>query len=186
MTATVLPDDAARVLHFWFEEYGPKDWFAKNAAFDEAIRSRFGALHAGAARGELDGWAETPAGALALILVLDQFSRNLFRASAKAFACDPKALALARRAVAKGYIDGFGEAERAFFLLPFEHSEDPADQELSVRHFGRFSDPLYRDAAEKHKAIIDRFGRYPHRNAALGRASTLEEIAFLAGPGSSF
>ncbi len=181
-----IPPDADRVLDFWFEEHGPEDWFVKNAAFDEEIRSRFGTLHAEAARGVRDGWAETPKGALALIIVLDQFSRNLFRGSAKAFACDPQALALARRAVDRGFHLGFDEPERAFLFLPFEHSEDPRDQELSVEYFAGFSDPRYRDAAEKHKAIIDRFGRFPHRNAALGRASTPEEIAFLSGPGSSF
>ena len=184
--ATVSDLDVRGVLRFWFEEHGPKDWFAKNSDFDAKIRARFGALHERAARGELDGWAGTPEGTLALIVVLDQFSRNLHRNDAKAFACDPKALGLARMALDRGFLSGFGEPERAFFLLPFEHSENPRDQEISVMHFGRFSDPLYRDAAEKHKAIIDRFGRYPHRNAVLGRPSTPEEIAFLTGPGSSF
>lgn len=191
MTVTVHPADAltpeaAAVLSFWFEEHGPKEWFAKNSDFDAKIRARFGALHARAARGELDDWAETPEGALALLVVLDQFSRNLYRNDSGAFACDAKALGLARMALDKDFLAGFGEPERAFFLLPFEHSENPRDQDISVRYFGRFSDPLYRDAAEKHKAIIDRFGRYPHRNAALGRPSTPEELAFLAGPGSSF
>jgi uncharacterized protein (DUF924 family) len=183
---TALPAEAARVLAFWFEEHGSKDWFAKNPALDEAIRERFGALHAQAARGDLDGWAETPKGALALIVVLDQFSRNMYRNDARAFACDPKALGLARRAVERGFHLGLGESERVFLYMPFEHSEDPRDQELSVGYFAGFSDRLYVDAAVKHKMIIDRFGRFPHRNAALGRASTPEEMAFLAGPGSSF
>ncbi len=193
MTATVpLPDDAApafdvqRVLDFWFKEHGPKDWFAKNPDFDAKIGARFGALHARAQAGELDGWAGTPAGALALLVVLDQFSRNLYRDRAEAFACDAKALAVARKAVDRGFHLGFGEPERVFFFLPFEHSEDPRDQELSVGYFADFSDKLYVEAAEKHKAIIDRFGRYPHRNKILGRASTPEEIAFLSGPESSF
>lgn len=183
---TALPAEAARVLAFWFEEHGPKDWFAKNPAFDAAIAERFGALHARAARGALDSWAETPKGALALIIVLDQFSRNMHRDSAKAFACDAKALGLARRAVDRGFDRGLGEPERVFLYLPFEHSENRRDQELSVEYFGRFSDKLYVEAAEKHKVIIDRFGRFPHRNKALGRASTPEETAFLAEPGSGF
>jgi uncharacterized protein (DUF924 family) len=186
MDNRALLPDAVRVLDFWFKEHGPKDWFAKNPDFDAKIRDRFGALHAAAARGELDGWAETAEGALALILVLDQFSRNLYRNSAKAFASDAKALRLARRVVDQGLHDGLGELERVFVFLPFEHSESPSDQELSVRYFAPYADKTYVDAAEKHKAIIDRFGRFPHRNAALGRDSTPEEIAFLAGPESSF
>ncbi|MCC7016768.1 MAG: DUF924 domain-containing protein [Rhodospirillales bacterium] len=180
-----LPD-AARVLDFWFKDRGAEDWFAKNPDFDAEIRAGFGTLHALAAEGKLDRWAETPEGALALIVVLDQFSRNLHRGSAQAFACDPKALALARQAVERGFHLGFGERERVFLFMPFEHSEDPRDQELSVKYFAGFSGKLYVEAAEKHKAIIDRFGRFPHRNAALGRESTPEEVAFLAGPESSF
>jgi uncharacterized protein (DUF924 family) len=181
-----LPADAARVLAFWFEEHGPKDWFAKNPAFDAELGRRFEALHVRAAQGVLDSWAETPKGVLALIIVLDQFSRNMYRDSAKAFARDSKALDLARQAVVRGFHLGLGEQERVFLYLPFEHSENRRDQELSVQYFAGFSDKLYVEAAEKHKAIIDRFGRFPHRNQALGRASTPEEIAFLAGPGSSF
>ena len=177
---------ASEVLDFWFEEHGPKDWFAKNPEFDAKIRSLFGALHARAARGELDDWIETPKGALALILVLDQFSRNLYRDSARAFACDPKALEITRLAVEKGLHNGLAERERVFVFVPFEHSEDRRDQELSVKYFASLADKSYLEWAEKHKAIIERFGRYPHRNAALGRKSTPEEIAFLAGPGSSF
>jgi uncharacterized protein (DUF924 family) len=184
--SAALPPDAAAALAFWFEEHGPKDWFAKNPAFDAKIAERFGDLHARAARGALDSWAETPKGALALIIVLDQFSRNMHRDSAKAFACDAKALGLARRAVDRGFDLGLGEPERVFLYLPFEHSENRRDQELSVGYFGGFSDKLYVKAAEKHKVIIDRFGRFPHRNKALGRASTPEETAFLAEPGSGF
>lgn len=174
------------VLDFWFEQHGPEDWFAKNPEFDAKIRARFGSLHAVAVRGELDNWADTPEGALALILVLDQFSRNLYRNSAKAFASDAKVLRLARQVMDRNLVNGFGARERVFIFLPFEHSEDPRDQELSVKYFAPYADKIYVDAAEKHKAIIDRFGRFPHRNAALGRESTPEEIAFLAEPGSSF
>ncbi len=191
MTATALSADAlspeaAAVLAFWFEEHGPKDWFAKNPAFDAAIAERFGALHARAARGALDSWAETPKGALALIIVLDQFSRNMHRDGAKAFACDAKALGLARRAVERGFDDRLDDREKTFLYLPFEHSETPADQELSIRSFAKLADKSLLGWAEKHKMIIDRFGRFPHRNKALGRASTLEETAFLAEPGSGF
>lgn len=180
------PALASEVLDFWFKEHGPKDWFAKNPEFDAKIRARFGALHARAERGELDHWAETALGALALILVLDQFSRNLHRDSARTFASDAKALGLARLAVEKGFHNGLDERERVFVFVPFEHSEAPRDQELSVKYFAGLADKSYLEWAGKHKEIIDRFGRYPHRNAALGRESTPEEIVFLAGPGSSF
>ena len=186
MTENSLSADAGAVLAFWFEEHGPKDWFAKNPAFDAEIGRRFGALHARAARGELDSWAKRPRGALALVIVLDQFSRNMQRDSVKAFACDAKARDLARRAVDRGFDGQLDDREKTFLYLPFEHSEDPRDQELSIRCFARLADKSLLGWAEKHKAIIDRFGRYPHRNAALGRASTPEEIAFLAEPGSSF
>lgn len=180
------PDQALAILDFWFKEHGPKDWFAKNSEFDAKIRARFGSLHAAAGRGELEGWAKTAKGTLALILILDQFSRNLYRDSAKAFALDAQALRLARQVIDGVLHNGFGEQERVFVFLPFEHSEDPRDQELSVAYFAPYADKTYVEAAEKHKAIIGRFGRFPHRNAALGRTSTPEEIAFLAEPGSSF
>lgn len=176
----------AEVLDFWFKEHGPKDWFAKNPEFDAKIRSRFSALHAAAGRGELDDWAETATGALALIVILDQFSRNLYRDNAKAFALDARALRFAKRAVEKGFHKNLDQRERPFMFLPFEHSEDPRDQELSIEYYAELGDKSLLEWAEKHKAIIDRFGRYPHRNAVLGRASTPEEMAFLAGPGSSF
>ena len=180
------PKQATEVLEFWFAEHGFKDWFAKSPEFDAEIRARFGPLHAAAVAGELDHWAETPAGVLALILMLDQFSRNLHRGNARAFAADAKALGLARQVLERGLDNGLGDLERAFLFLPFEHSEAPRDQELSVQCFAGIADPLYLKSAAEHKAIIDRFGRYPHRNAALGRESTPEEIAFLAAPGSSF
>lgn len=186
------------VLDFWFgspdsPEYGlsrPK-WFRKSEAFDEEIRTRFGALHARALAGELADWALTPIGACALIVVLDQFSRNLFRHQAKAFAGDALALAVARRLVAAGGDQRLPTAQhRVFVYLPFEHDESLESQHLSLALYEQLAkvsglvDNL--DYARKHAVIIERFGRYPHRNAALGRASTPEEIAFLKAPGSSF
>ena len=181
-----LPNRTAEVLEFWFKDHGPTDWFAKNPDLDAQIRDRFGALHAAASRGDLDDWAETAKGALALVVILDQFSRNLHRASALAFANDARALKIAKSAIAKGFDQSLSEPQRVFLYLPFEHSEDARDQELSVKYFASLADKLYVESAKQHKAIVDRFGRYPHRNAALGRASTPDEIAFLATPGSSF
>ncbi|VVE52601.1 membrane protein [Pandoraea capi] len=186
------------VLDFWFgtpdaEVYGMArpEWFRKSDAFDEAIRARFGALHARAVAGELSDWADTPLGACALIVMLDQFSRNLFRHRAEAFAGDAQALAVARRLVEAGDDRRLPTAQhRVFVYLPFEHDESLESQHLSLALYEQLAqasglvDNL--DYARKHAVIIERFGRYPHRNAALGRASTPEEIAFLKQPGSSF
>ena len=182
---TPLPS-AESVLHFWFDELRPAQWWARSDAVDETIRSRFGALHQAAVRGELAGWRDTAPGRLAEILVLDQFSRNLHRDHALAFASDPLALALAQLAVAVGADRQLEVARRAFLYLPYMHSE-----RLSVHAQARelFATPgleRNRDAEARHLAILERFGRYPHRNAALGRVSTPEEIAFLLTPGSSF
>ena len=184
--ASTLPARATEVLDFWFKDHGTKDWFAKNPDFDAKIRDRFAALLVEAGNGKLDSWGGTARGALALIVVLDQFSRNLNRDGALAFANDARALRLARQAIAKGFHKELALRERSFIYLPFEHSESKSDQELSVRYFIELGDSTFLEAAKKHKAIVDRFGRFPHRNAALGRTSTPEEIAFLAGPGSSF
>ena len=173
------------VLRFWFEEAKPEQWFEKDDAFDRAIRSRFGALHAEVAAMDDTaclGDAET---ALAAAIVLDQFSRNIFRDTPAAFAADGKALRLAAGAVARGFDQRVPVERRQFFYLPFEHAEDAGAQARSVALFA----PLGADYgrwAEAHKVIIDRFGRFPHRNAILGRVSTPEEIEFLAGPDSSF
>ena len=176
---TVVPDD---VLAFW-RAAGPAKWFRKNPAFDREIRERFLATHEAAAAGHLADWEATPEGALALAILLDQLPRNMFRDSARAFATDPLARAVAERAVARGFLQRVPSGERMFFQLPFEHSENLADQErslaLSREIGGGKADPY----AEGHADIIRRFGRFPHRNKVLGRTTTPREQAFLDGGG---
>lgn len=174
------------VHDFWFVETRPEAWWTRDPAFDAAIRRRFAALHGQAGRGELWAWRATPRGRLAEIIVLDQFSRNLFRDSAQAFALDLAALVLAQEAVAAGVQLALAPAERAFLLLPWMHSESRAVHVEAERLYREFAPPENLDFELRHKAIIDRFGRYPHRNAALGRVSTPEEVEFLKQPGSSF
>lgn len=187
---TMLATAARDVLDFWFVQAGPDRWFGGDAGFDAEIRARFLTLQEAAAAGQLDDWAGTPLGALALCLVLDQFPRNLFRGTARAFATDPKARAVARAAIDQGFdVDpGIDNDHRLFFYLPFEHSEDLEDQRRSValqrdRMTGPDVDPSYVDYAQRHLAVIEQFGRFPHRNAILGRASTPEEEAHLAKHG---
>jgi uncharacterized protein (DUF924 family) len=170
------------VLDFWFG-LDRKAWFEKNPAFDGEIRHRFLTLYEGAASGKLDAWREAPDSCLALVIVLDQFPRNMFRGSARAFAADPMARAAARVIVERGWDKGYTEDERSFAYLPFEHSESLADQEESVRLFQ--GNPNF-EWARRHWEIIQRFGRFPHRNATLGRRSTPEETEFLKTPGSAF
>lgn len=188
----------AEVLAFWFgapgsAEHGQlrKCWFEKNAAFDAEIRRRFLPLLEAAAAGRLDDWAAQPDSLLALIVLLDQFPRNLFRDSPRAFATDAKALALARLAVAQDFDSRLMPVARAFIYLPFEHSEDIAMQDRAVALFAGLASQgeafaSYLDYAERHREVIRSFGRFPHRNAILGRASTPEEIAYLARPGAGF
>lgn len=179
---TVEPPLYAEIVQFW-SEAGPKRWFAKDAAFDQAIRSEYEIVHLAAARGEYADWAETPEGALALVLLLDQFPRNLHRGSAGAFASDPLARQVASAAIAAGHDQAFAQDLRVFFYLPFEHSEDAADQDRSVALIGALDLPDYQRFAVMHRDLILRFGRFPHRNALLGRESTTEEAAYLAGGG---
>jgi uncharacterized protein (DUF924 family) len=174
------------VLAFWFADEAQALWFEEDATFDAACLDRLGGLAEDAAAGRLDAWAATPRGALALVILLDQVPRNLHRGTPAAFAQDAKAREVARRAVAAGLDADLGPAERHFVYLPFEHSEDATDQALSVDLIGRLEDAEWSEHARRHRDIILRFGRFPHRNAALGRLSTPEELAFLAGPGSSF
>lgn len=184
------------ILDFWFGRPGTAgygetrdEWFRKDAAFDDAVRAGFGQVIETALAGGFADWAD-PRGALARILVLDQFTRNVFRDTPRAFAGDALALALGREAVARGDDGTLISVERWFLYTPFEHAEDRAAQERGVELFTRLRDetglaaPL--EWAQRHAAVIRRFGRFPHRNALLGRTSTPEETAFLAAPGSRF
>jgi uncharacterized protein (DUF924 family) len=172
----------AQVLDFWFGA-GPQKWFSKDDAFDAAIRQRFLPTYEAAAAGRLNDWQATPAGALALVIVLDQFPRNMFRGSPRTFAADPLALAVAKRAVAQNFDGQLDLPKRNFFYLPFQHSENLADQERCVELSRQNSDAEGVKWAELHADIIRRFGRFPHRNAVLGRVSTPEEQAFLDAGG---
>jgi len=179
--------DAADVLAFWFEEIEPKAWFTKDTDFDRRVTERFGAAHARAAAGELDHWQERAEGALALVLLLDQFPRNMFRDSPRAFASDAGALAVAKQAIVRGLDMELVGDRRIFLYMPFQHSEELADQRRSVELFAeRLDSENMLGYARRHLAIIERFGRFPHRNAVLGRANTPEEAEFLEEKGSSF
>ena len=178
---TAHPND---VIGFW-RQAGPAKWFKKAVAFDEAIRLKFEPTHHRAARGEYDAWAETSEGALALLILLDQFPRNLYRNSAHAFATDPKARSIALAAIEKGFDRQVEPLMRNFFYLPFEHSEDLADQDYGVVLCAETGEPDDLKWARLHRDIIARFGRFPHRNAALGRTTTPEEQEFLDEGGFS-
>lgn len=177
---------AQDILHFWFEELTPQQHFMKDPALDAAMRVRFEATLQAAARCELFAWRATPAGRLAEILVLDQFSRNVYRDTARAFAQDALALALAQELVASGQDHSLPTAQRVFAYMPYMHSESALIHEQALALFTQPGMENNLDFERRHKAIIDRFGRYPHRNAILGRTSTPEELAFLSEPGSSF
>jgi uncharacterized protein (DUF924 family) len=179
---------ASEVLRFWFgegPEYGKahKRWFVKDAAFDAEVRNQFADLHAQLANNH--EWLDDRRSCLARIVVLDQFPRNMYRGSARAFSSDVLALEAARHMVAKGWDRRLLPVEKQFVYLPFEHSESLADQERACELMQPLGEDLY-DWALRHRAIIERFGRFPHRNAILGRASTPEEIEFLKQPGSGF
>ena len=180
-------EQASEVLAFWFTETLPRQWFAKDPAFDALLRQRFLALTRSAIAGELEAWSTEPTGALALVLLLDQFPRQIWRETPRAFAGDPQALALSLKAVALGWLEAEAVHERRqFWLMPLMHSEDLAVQEEALPLLERFSDPRTADFARRHRDVIARFGRFPHRNAALGRDSSAEELAFLQTPGSRF
>lgn len=171
------------LLTFWFEDVDPKRWFAGDRALDEAIRRRFSAQYAEAAAGRCDDWADSVDGALALIVLLDQFSRNLFRDDPRAFAMDAKALGVAERALAQGFDRAARPERRPFFYMPFMHSENLADQRRSVALFAALDGGAqWLDYARRHMRIIERFGRFPHRNEMLGRPNTPEEAAWLDSP----
>ena len=177
--------DAADVLRFWFEEISPPQWWRRDPIFDQTVRTRFGEVHEAASQAELWRWRETTDGRFAEIIALDQFSRNIHRDDARAFACDALALGLAQEAVRVGADLEIVLERRAFIYMPYMHSESRLIHATAVELF-RERAPANLDYELRHKAIIDRFGRFPHRNAVLGRASTSDELAFLAEPGSSF
>ncbi len=176
----------AGVLEFWFEEIKPSEWFAKDLKLDELIMHRFAELHASANCCELFEWRATPQGRLAEIIVLDQFSRNMFRNLPASFASDPLSLALAQEAISVGADKSLTAIERSFLYMPFMHSESAVIHDVSVPLFAANGVKSSLKFAHKHKEIIDRFGRYPHRNVILGRLSTDAETKFLKQPGSSF
>ena len=174
------------ILHFWFEELTAKQHFVKDAVLDETIRTRFGDTLEAAARCELFAWRATPEGRLAEIIVLDQFSRNVYRDTPRAFAQDALALVLAQELVASGHDGSLPVAQRVFAYMPYMHSESALVHAQATVLFSQPGVEGNLDFELRHKAIIDRFGRYPHRNTILGRTSSAEELAFLAEPGSSF
>jgi uncharacterized protein (DUF924 family) len=196
----MIPDPTPKqVLAFWFggelhepvSEQRQQQWFKKDSQFDQAIRDQFLSTYGAAAAGELDQWQTSPAGALALAIVLDQFPRNLFRGSAQAFATDAQALVVAQGAIAHGWDYQFPPLQRWPFYMPFEHSEILEHQQRAIELFCQLSqeDPSlnhFLDFARRHHGVIERFGRFPHRNALLGRATTPAEAAFLQQPGSGF
>lgn len=181
MTKTESAIESAEVVTFW-RDAGPRRWFAKDDAFDRTFREGFLDAHLAAARRELDHWTVDAQGCLALLILTDQYPRNAFRGTAHMFATDALARHYARGAMRLGHLAQVEPALRPFFLLPFEHSEDMSDQDLSVQLFSTL-DEASRDWADKHRDIIRRFGRFPHRNALLMRESTADELEFLAGGG---
>ena len=179
-------DEAEAVIAFWFAPGLDERWFVADPAFDAEIRERFQPLVERAAAGDCDDWIGSPRGALALCLLLDQFPRNIWRGSPLAYACDAKAREVSRAVIAAGLDRQLPAQQRPFLYLPFEHSEDLADQERCVALMRDLDDEELLDYAQRHRDIVARFGRFPHRNVVLGRESTAEEVEFLQQPGSSF
>jgi uncharacterized protein (DUF924 family) len=179
------------VLDVWFSDHARERWFEVDPVFDAELRCRFGAALEAACHGELAAWEHTPEGCLALVILLDQVTRNVYRGSARAFENDRRALAIAEAALASGHDRAVPADRRLFFYLPFQHAEDLAHQRRSVELFEQLASELPADDdnleyAHRHLAIVERFGRFPHRNAALGRTSTPAELAFLREQGSAF
>jgi uncharacterized protein (DUF924 family) len=179
-------DMFGEILKFWFEEINPSQWWKKDDDFDKLIVDRFSETHAGAACCELYEWRVSARGRLAEIIVLDQFSRNMFRGSPRAFANDPLALALSQEAISANADKALSPAERSFLYMPFMHSESLKIHEVAVGLFKQTGIQSSLDFELRHKRIIEQFGRYPHRNSILGRKSTEQEIEFLNQPGSGF
>lgn len=178
--------DYPDIIGFWFEEATAKQHFSKDEAFDAQIRARFSDTHAAAARGELFEWRDSPEGRLAEIIVLDQFSRNLFRDSPHAFACDSMALVLTQEAIRAEADQDLSQQQRLFLYMPCMHSESRHIHAIALTLFESLGLEENLKYEQRHKAVIDRFGRFPHRNALLGRESTPEELEFLRQSGSSF
>lgn len=188
-----MPTPLEELLTFWFDSTDPQqmashkqDWWMKNDAFDQRITKDFSPLFHLAQSGELEEWKKTALGCVGLVLLLDQFPRNMFRGQAEAFDCDPQARALTRHVLSRGFDQTLPIGPRLFLYLPLEHSEDLDDQNQCVELVKSLQDEDYLDYAQQHQKIIAKFGRFPHRNDALGRKSTPEEIEFLKQPGSSF
>ncbi|HEX4597502.1 MAG TPA: DUF924 family protein [Burkholderiaceae bacterium] len=175
---------AEEVIRFWFQEISPKQWWAREPAFDGELALRFGATHAAATRCELYAWREQPAGRLAEVVVLDQFSRNIHRDDPRSFAFDQLALGLAQEAVRSGADQAVPTGQRVFLYMPFMHSESAVIHEWAMTLFSALGSASNLASERRHKQIIDRFGRYPHRNRILGRPSTPEEVEYLAQDGS--
>ena len=191
MEGSAIADDPKHewvgdVLKFWFEQTEPDLWFEKDPTFDASIRERFLSQHEIPVSGGNDGLLADAQTALAAVIVLDQMSRNMFRDTPRAFSADPQALWVAGAAIARGFDAGLTKDQRLFLYLPFEHSEDRESQARSVALMASLDDPELHKWAEAHKAIVDRFGRFPHRNDILRRVSTPEETEFLKQPDSSF
>ena len=176
----------AEILKFWFDEIDPSQWWAKDENFDRLLAERFSAVHARATRCELFGWRVNAKGRLAEIIVLDQFSRNMYRDMPSAFVNDPLALALSQEAISAGVENQLTAMERNFLYMPFMHSESLQIHEVAIGLFKKNGINSSLDFEVKHKHIIERFGRYPHRNSILGRESTVAEVEFLKTPGSGF
>ncbi len=174
------------ILKFWFEELEPASWWKKDEILDKTIKDRFADVHNQAKQSALFSWRETPQGRLAEILVLDQFSRNMFRNQPESFAQDPLALALAQEAVAQGLHKKLTTTEQLFLIMPYMHSESLAVHDVAMELFAELGRPDNLEFEKKHRDIIVQFGRYPHRNGVLDRPSTEEEVQFLKGPNSSF
>jgi uncharacterized protein (DUF924 family) len=178
--------DYNEVINFWFCEIKPQGWWRKDASLDRRIAEQFLVVHAAVAKCELYGWRESSLGRLAEVIVLDQFSRNIFRGTRRAFQYDPLALCLAQEAIATNAHEVLSAEKKAFLYMPFMHSESLKIHQVAVRLFSEPGLEWHLKFELKHKAIIDQFGRYPHRNEVLGRESTEEESEFLKGPSSSF
>ena len=187
MAAQRHSEEIPQILSFWFDEIPEKNWFIKDDAFDDLLRQRFEKIVRRALAGQLDSWAEDADGLLALIILLDQMTRNIFRDTPMAFAGDDMALALTLKGIDRGDLDVLeNQAQRQFMLMPIMHAEDLAIQEASLPLFEKYTNADSYDYAIRHRDIIARFGRFPHRSTILGRPLTDEEAAFLKGPNSSF